>query len=63
MFKGKMEVFTDRQSKTRLWRDGFEMYYPKGIDDEDYSVLKFTGEIGNYYHGLFNFDFNISELE
>ena len=33
---------TDREHKAMLWRDGFGIYDPKGIDDEDYCVLKFA---------------------
>jgi general stress protein 26 len=46
---GEMQVCTDRELKTRLWKDGFEMYYPNGVDDEDYCVLKFTAKTGTYY--------------
>lgn len=62
MFQGTMEVLTDREHKEMMWRDGFEMYYPNGIDDEDYCVLRFTAENGNYYHGLRNVSFNIEEV-
>ena len=48
MLTGEMQVCTDREIKTRLWRNGFEIYYPKGIDDDDYCVLKFTAKTGNY---------------
>ena len=59
---GSMEVCTDKEHKTMLWREGFEMYYPKGIEDEDYCVLKFTAFKGNYYHGLTNCDFNEGDI-
>lgn len=62
MLIGEMEVCTDRDHKTLLWREGFEMYYPKGIDDEDYCVLKFTARKGNYYKGLTNITFNVEEF-
>ncbi|NLL41735.1 MAG: hypothetical protein GX251_00150 [Firmicutes bacterium] len=42
-----------------LWVDGCEKYYPKGVDDPDYTVMKFTATRGNYYHGLKNIDFDI----
>ena len=54
LFTGTMEVCTDHETKAFLWREGFEKYYPKGIDDEDYCVLKFTADTVNYYHGLSN---------
>jgi general stress protein 26 len=56
---GEMEVLTDRASRERLWRDGFEIYYPGGIDDPDYAVLRFTATSGNYYHGLRNTTFSL----
>ena len=54
LFTGTMEVCSDHETKAFLWREGFEKYYPKGVDDEDYCVLKFTADTVNYYHGLSN---------
>jgi general stress protein 26 len=62
LFIGLMEVCTGHDAKASLWRDGFEMYYPKGLDDEDYCVLRFTADIVNYYHGLKNETFPIEEI-
>ncbi|MFT3950971.1 MAG: pyridoxamine 5'-phosphate oxidase family protein [Oscillospiraceae bacterium] len=62
LFTGTIEVCTDHDTKAFLWRDGFEIYYPKGIDDEDYCVYKFTAETVNYYHGLSNVTLPIDEL-
>jgi general stress protein 26 len=58
---GTMEVLQDSESRQRLWREGFECYYPQGVNDPDYSVLRFTAEWGNYYHGLANVTFRIEE--
>ena len=63
LFTGTMEVCTDRTTKKFLWREGFEMYYPGGIDDEDYCVYRFTAETVNYYHGLSNVTASVDELE
>ena len=62
LFTGTMEVCTDHDTKVFLWREGFEMYYPKGVGDEDYCVLKFTVDTVNYYHGFSNTTFSIEEL-
>ena len=62
LFTGAMEVCTDHERKELMWREGFEIYYPKGIDDEDYCVLKFTAETVNYYHGLSNVTMPVDEL-
>lgn len=62
LLQGKMEVLTDREHKEMLWRDGFEIYYPNVVTDEDYCVFRFTAEKGNYYHGLKNTSFEIGEV-
>jgi general stress protein 26 len=56
---GEMLVLNDETSKKRLWRDGFEVYYPLGINDPDYTVLRFTARTANYYHGLQNITFEV----
>jgi general stress protein 26 len=63
MLIGNMEVLRDRGHREMIWRDGYEIYYPKGVGDEDYSVLKFTAFKGNYYHGLHNDTFTMEEFE
>ncbi|HNW87877.1 MAG TPA: pyridoxamine 5'-phosphate oxidase family protein [Candidatus Limiplasma sp.] len=62
LFTGTLEVLTDSAAKAMLWREGFEMYYPKGVTDEDYCVLRFTAETVNYYHGLANATHAVKEL-
>jgi pyridoxamine 5'-phosphate oxidase len=59
MLVGEIEVLSDRESRERFWRYGNELYYPQGIDDPDYSVMRFTAKWGNYYHGLKNTTFDI----
>jgi general stress protein 26 len=49
---GTVEILLDSQSRQRFWRDGFEMYYPKGINDPDYAVLCFTAQKGILYYDL-----------
>ena len=61
LFTGDMTVCTDPETKEFLWRDGFEMYYPKGVTDPDYCVLKLTVHRVSYYHGLRQTKFSIQE--
>ncbi len=63
LFTGSIEVCTDHDTKASIWHEGDEMYYPKGVDDEDYCVFRFTAETVNYYHGLSTVTFSINELE
>jgi general stress protein 26 len=59
MLVGDVEVLQDAESRQRLWREGFEKYYPLGVTDPDYSVLRFTAQWGNYYHALSNVTFEL----
>ena len=59
MLVGDIEVLQDMESKQRLWHEGDEKYYSLGINDPDYSVLRFTARWGNYYHGLVNVSFEL----
>jgi general stress protein 26 len=59
MLVGEMEILQDAETRRRLWRPGDEKYYPLGIDDPDYSVLRFTAARGNFYHALANADFDV----
>lgn len=63
MLVGDIQVMTDSEHKTMLWREGFEIYYPEGIDTKDYCVYKFTADKANYYHGLANYDFLKEDFE
>ena len=59
MLIGEMQVLQDEESRKKLWFDGSEKYYPQGINDPDYSVLKFTAKKANFYSGLKNISFEI----
>jgi general stress protein 26 len=59
MLVGDMEVLEDQEIKQRFWKNNFEMYYPLGVTDPDYCILKFTVKWGNYYYGLENVSFEV----
>ena len=63
MLKGTMEVLTDSEHKELIWKEGDTMYYPGGVTDPDYCVLKFTAVSGRYYNDFKseNFTINVSE--
>lgn len=58
MLTGTMEVLEDEATKRAMWRTGDKMYYPKGVTDPDYCILKFTATSGRYYcnYTLENFE-------
>ncbi len=49
MLRGTMEVLTDAATKEMIWRDGDTEYYPGGVTDPNYCVLKFTATDGRFY--------------
>jgi general stress protein 26 len=59
MLVGRVEILRDPESRQRLWRPGAEKYYPLGVTDPDYTVLRFTSQWGNYYHDLSNVTFDL----
>lgn len=59
MLKGVIEVLEDMPSKEMIWQEGDTMYYPKGVTDPDYCVLKFTAIGGRYYSNFKSENFKI----
>lgn len=60
MLLGTMEVLEDAESKQLIWQEGDTMYYPQGVTDPDYCVLKFTAVRGRYYSNFHSEDFDVS---
>lgn len=56
---GEVEVLETKEAKERIWRSGDTMYYPGGVTDPDYCVLRFTAEKGRYYSNFKSEDFTV----
>ena len=61
MLRGSMEVLTDAASKEMVWRESDTEYYPGGITDPNYCVLKFTATDGRFYSDFYPRSFIIEE--
>ena len=59
MLVGNMYVLEDAAAKEMIWRDGDTMYYPAGVTDPDYCVLKFVADSGRYYANFHSESFEI----
>jgi len=57
MLRGTMDVLQDTLSKEMIWQEGDIMYYPKGVTDPDYCVLKFNVINGRFYSNFKSEDF------
>jgi pyridoxamine 5'-phosphate oxidase len=53
MISGRVEFITDVEIKKQMWMEGWEMYYPKGYTDPDYTLLKLLPVKGKgWYQGV-----------
>lgn len=59
MLIGSVQVLEDSESKEMIWREGDTMYYPGGVTDPDYCVLKVTVTKGRYYSNFKSENFEI----
>ena len=59
MLRGTMEVLDDAASKEMIWKQGDEMYYPGGVTDPDYCVLRFSAQDGRYYSNFKSENFDV----
>lgn len=56
---GTAEVLETKEEKERIWKDGDTMYYPLGVTDPDYCVVKITVTHGRYYSNFHSEDFEV----
>lgn len=59
MLKGTIEVLEDSESKKMLWQTGDTLYYPLGVTDPDYCVLKFTTLNARFYSNFKSESFDV----
>lgn len=62
MLIGEMQVLTDMKHKKMLWREGFEVYYPDGVQTKNYCVLKFTAQRGDFCYGADHITFSTKDF-
>lgn len=62
MLIGNMEVLQDLKIKEEIWQPGDILYYPGGVTDPDYCVLKFTALKGRQYCDLKTENFIMKDI-
>jgi general stress protein 26 len=50
--RGTLDEVEELAIKKAVWKPGWEMYYPGGLEGGDFSLLRFTPLLARYYHGL-----------
>lgn len=59
---GRMEIIDDIESKKVFWLPTDNMFYPNGIESDDYVILKFTSESGRLYAQIQHINFDPQEI-
>ncbi len=60
---GTVKVHFEREYKQFFWNDGDEKYYPNGVDDEDYCILEFIPEAGQYYGEMAKYELSSQDMD
>lgn len=61
MFGGAIEIVEDMDIKREFWLDRSKRYYPKGLEDPDYTILRFTPKNARFYYKLHQAQFELGE--
>ncbi len=58
MLAGHIELVGDMEIKKTVWQDGWEMYFPKGVEDPDYTVLRLLPLFARGWYENFAYELN-----
>lgn len=57
MFGGELEIVEDMDIKRQFWLETSIRYYPKGLEDPDYTILRFKPKNARFYYKLNQVEF------
>jgi general stress protein 26 len=52
MLGGEIEFVDDPAIKKRIYQEGWEVYFPQGPSDPDYTVLRLSPTVARYYQNM-----------
>ena len=52
MFGGEVDIVDDIDKKSKIWLDWWTRYYPEGLEDPDYTLLKLNPKTARFYYKL-----------
>jgi general stress protein 26 len=61
MFGGEVEIIDDMDIKREFWLDTSVRYYPKGLEDPDYTILRFNPKNATFYYKLQQVKFKLGD--
>lgn len=59
MFGGDIEIVEDMAIKREFWLDRSKRYYPKGLEDPDYTILRFKPKSARFFYKLQQVQFDL----
>ena len=59
MLTGEAEVVEDMEFKRKLWQDGWEVHWPKGAEDPEFTVLRLSPTFARGYCKNEPFEFKL----
>lgn len=62
MLAGDIEIVSDADVKKALWNEGWERYYPAGVDDPDYTVLRLFPKYAAGWYRSARFEFRLGDV-
>ncbi len=61
MLVGDIEIVSDSNVKKALWNEGWERYYPAGVDDPDFTVLCLFPKYAAGWYESSRFEFRLED--
>lgn len=62
MLGGVMEIVTDMDIKKALWQDNWTIFFPGGVTDPDYTMLRLRPVVAKGYHQLETYNLELKEM-
>lgn len=61
MFGGEVEIVDDMNIKRKIWLEWWTRYYPNGLEDPDYTLLRLHPKNARFYYKLNQVEFKPGE--
>jgi len=61
MFSGEVETVEDMDIKREFFLESSIRYYPKGVEDPDYTILRMNPKTASFYYRLHKIDFKLGD--
>lgn len=59
MLGGSAEIINDMEIKKKIWLDWWTQYYPEGLEDPDYTLLRMEPTNARFYYKLNQVNFEL----